>query len=488
VFVSGVRSSRGGIYCISRPEAVMILDPVFERFVRASPLTVMARATLEHALSASALDELFEQHAQRGYTRELLFSTAVDLMSLVACGQLPTVKAAYHHLLQRVPVSLKSVYEKLAHIETAVGAALVRTVARRCGALIDELGQRFDELLPGYRVKVLDGNHLGATQKRLRVTRGHSAGPLPGMCLAVLDAGAMLVCDVVLCEDGHAHERSLIDRVLPLVGANELWIADRNFSTVDFLRGVARRPSAFVVRRHGRLEIRDRSAFGSEVETDRGWVRERGVSICREGREVLEARLVVVRLKEPTEDGDAEVEILTNVPVQSADAVRASQLYLRRWTIEGVFHELTVSLNCELNTLGYPRAALFGFCVAVAAYNVLSVLKASLRAVHGREKVEQEVSGYYMAQEWSVVYPGMMVALPSEQWVRFGAMPACELAGWLREWSGKVDLRKFKKSPPRKPTQRKPPRIKDRSTHVSTAQLLNAAKEQQRQHRRAKTP
>jgi len=119
---------------------------------------------------------------------------------------------------------------------------------------------------------------------------------------------------------------------------------------------------------------------------------------------------------------------------------------------------------------------LFGFCVAVVAYNLLSVIKAALRAVHGVEKVEQEVSGYYIAQEWSVVYAGMMVALPDEQWTCFGAMSAVELAGHLRQWSGRVNLAKFQKSPPRKPTKRKPPRIKDRSTHISTAQLLQRAK------------
>ena len=93
-------------------------------------------------------------------------------------------------------------------------------------------------------------------------------------------------------------------------------------------------------------------------------------------------RQVRVRLRTPTEDGDAEVEILTNLPAK-VSATKVAEIYLKRWTIEGAFHELTVALNCEVNTLGYPKAALFGFCVAVAAYNVLAVLKAALRAVHG---------------------------------------------------------------------------------------------------------
>ena len=61
----------------------MILGPVFEQFVNESPLSVMSRATIEYALPASFLDGLFERTAESGYTRELLFSTTVDLLSLV---------------------------------------------------------------------------------------------------------------------------------------------------------------------------------------------------------------------------------------------------------------------------------------------------------------------------------------------------------------------------------------------------------------------
>jgi len=190
---------------------------------------------------------------------------------------------------------------------------------------------------------------------------------------------------------------------------------------------------------------------------------------------VLQARLIRVRLKQPTEDGDWEVEILTNLPAK-VRAVKVAWLYLKRWKIEGAFHELTVALHCELNTLGYPKAALFGFCVAVVAYNVLAVLKAAMRAVHGEEKVQQEVSGYYMALEWALVYAGMMIALPAQVWERFGQMSAAELAGYLRDWTGKVNLDKIKKAPPRKPTKQKTKRIKDDSPHLSTARLLDEAK------------
>jgi hypothetical protein len=464
---------------------VYVLLPLFERFLEESPLSVMAQATVEHAFSAKALDDLFERTAQSGYTRELLFSTTVELLSLVVAGKAATVQAAYQQMRLRVPVSLKSVYEKLQHIETVVSAELVRHVGARCQGLLGQLGGACQMLLPGYRVRILDGNHLAATQKRLLPTRRRSAAPLPGQAQAVLDPQLLLITDVVLCEDAHAQERSLLEQVLPLVNKGDVWVKDRNFCTADFLCGISAREAFFVTRRHGKTTLQPQGEFGEEVETETGWVSGRPVWLCRDGERVLGVRCVRVRLKQPTEDGETEVEILTNLPAQ-VSAVEVAGLYLKRWKIEGAFLELTVSLRCEVNTLGYPKAALFAFSVAVAAYNVLAVLKGALRAVHGEEKIQEEVSGYYMALEWMLVYAGMMIALPAEQWRPFGPMSAGELAGHLREWAEKVNLLKIKKAPPRKPTRSKPRPIKDKSTHVSTARLLDEAK--QLQHTKPRRP
>jgi IS4 transposase len=397
------------------------------------------------------------------------------LMGLVVCGTVPHVQSAYKRLRERVPVTLKAVYEKLQHLELPVSAALVRFTAERCQRLITELRGACQPLLPGYRVRILDGNHLAATQRRLKVTRGHSAGPLPGQSLVVLDPSALLVTDVVPCEDAYTQERALLEQILPLVQANDLWIEDRNFCTADFLEGVAQRDAFFVVRRHGNLTVEPTGAFSREVPTATGWVSERPVQIWQGERGVLSARLVRVRLAQPTEDGDTAIEILTNLPVRGASAEKVAALYLKRWTIEGAFHELTMALKCEVNTLGYPKAALFAFCVAVVAYNVLAVLKAALRRVHGEEKVATEVSGYYMALEWATVYAGMMIALPAAHWEVFGQLSAKELARYLREWATKVDMEAIRKAP-RRPTKQKTKPIKDTSPHLSTARLLSEAK------------
>jgi len=45
--------------------------------------------------------------------------------------------------------------------------------------------------------------------------------------------------------------------------------------------------------------------------------------------------------------------------------LKLARLYLERWSIEGLFHVLTTTLLCEQKGLGYPKAALFSFCVTL---------------------------------------------------------------------------------------------------------------------------
>ena len=102
-------------------------------------------------------------------------------------------------------------------------------------------------------------------------------------------------------------------------------------------------------------------------------------------------------------------------------------------------------LHSEINSPGYPKAALFGFCVALVAYNVLAVVKAALRSVHGEEKIANEVSGYYLAGHLGRTYDGMMIAVPEQEWHIFQSMSPGTFADTLKELANKVNLAKFKK-------------------------------------------
>jgi len=95
----------------------MLMSKIFDRFVEKTPVSVMARAAMEHAMAPDALDALFVEHADKQYTRELLFSSVVDLMGVVVSKIAPSVHAAYQEVAETLPVSITSVYNKLNNLE-----------------------------------------------------------------------------------------------------------------------------------------------------------------------------------------------------------------------------------------------------------------------------------------------------------------------------------------------------------------------------------
>ena len=368
----------------------MLFEPLFERFACGTPLSVMTRSLLENVLQPKPLDDLFERLADKQYTKELLFSTLVETMALVACRLYKSPRAVYTEHPEWFPVTLKCVYEKLQGVELPVMRELVRDNARRCQDIVEELTGQVPPLLPGYRVKILDGNALAGTDHRIKELRQTTAAALPGKSLVVLDPALGLAIDVIPCEDGHAQERSLFADVLETVEPGDLWIEDRNFCTVGFLFGVAQRRGFMLVREHKGLPWQATSELRYAGRTDTGRVYEQEVEIPAAEGEPLKLRRIVIRLNEPTRDGDTEVALLTNV--RGVRTLKLARLYLERWTIEGLFNVLTTTLACEQKSLGYPKAALFGFCVTLLAYNVLATVKAALRSVHGSVKVEEGVS------------------------------------------------------------------------------------------------
>lgn len=145
------------------------MQHVLSRYTAGSPLSLMVRIGLEHCFSSAALDEVFEGSRTKTYTNELAFSATVDLLGLVVTGGQPSVRAAYPH--GEVGVTLKAVYEKLQNVEPAVSAAMVRGTADRAAMLIRSMKGERAPWLSGFRVMVLDGNHLAATDRRLAVLR-----------------------------------------------------------------------------------------------------------------------------------------------------------------------------------------------------------------------------------------------------------------------------------------------------------------------------
>lgn len=445
-----------------------MLDAMLERFATQAPVAVMVRALLANVLSARELDAIFHETATRQVPSRLLFSQVVGLLHLVVTKTQRSLHAAYQLKREELGVSIAATYEKLAGVETRVTRELVRRTATRMKAVVAELQPKTPEPLAGYEVKVLDGFHLAATEHRLKETRRLKGGPLPGQALVVLDPRSKLIEDLLPWEDAHTQERAILAELVDAVRPGQVWVADRNFATRAWLFQVALEKAFFVVRQHGQLPVEGTEDLAEKGRVATGLVLEQPARLTDGHGGEMTLRRVVVRLDKPTESGDREVAVLTNLPAD-VTATQVADLYKDRWSIERAFGEMTLALRGEVDTLSYPKGALLAAALAMVTYNTLVVVRAATAATHGVEEAEK-VSTYYLASEVATTWEGMLIAVETTTWDRYADLPPPAMAAELKQIAGHMRMRRYRKHP--RGPKKKPPKRTGNSPHLSTARLL----------------
>lgn len=454
----------------------MVMNAVIARCAEKSPVTVMARLALQRALEPAWIDGLFEREGGAQYQRELLFSTTVELMSLVAVGLRPSVHAAARDCAE-LSVSVQALYDKIKHTEPNLVRALVTGSAARLSDVLAPMIENKASMVPGYRLRIVDGSHLPATEKRIKPLRGFGGAPLPGHSLVVYDPDLGMVVDLEPCEDAYTQERAVMSSLLERAMPGELWIADRAFSTRAILGGWNHRGCSFIVREHPctpNPQVLNEASYRGRVAT--GAVYEQAVEFTDTAGNPVTLRRVELHLKEPTEDGETVIRILTNLPEQRFSARAIARLYRHRWKIESMFQRLESVLHSEVKSLGHPRAALLAFGVAVLAYNVLTVLQTAVRAAHEDELRGNgiELSPFYVAVQVRAYYAGMMMAVPLTAWTQYDAMSASKLSSVLLEIAAYAKPKTLRKSTrgPKPPKKTRHVSAAEARRHVSTARVL----------------
>jgi hypothetical protein len=452
---------------------LVILPAILEPFTAGAPAAVMARLTLDWIIEGTRLDTLLQDVAEEQYQREFALGHFVQVMLDVACGFRPSPRAAFLRRDFQKIASLSAFYRKLGRMETTVTEEVVRQTARRARQLIAAAGALLPEPVPGYAMRILDGNVLAGAEHRIGPLRTTWAAGLPGMSLAVYEPASGLILDLILEENAHSQERALVDRVA--VGPGQLWVMDRNFCVRSLLFRIARAESFFLVRWHrSSLPFREVDVPRPAGRCAAGQISEQVIGVEGADGTPHLLRRIVLELDVPTRDGETEIVLITNLPPEvTAEACCAA--YAGRWQIEGHYQRLTDLLHCEVPTLGRPRAALFAFSMSAIAGNALAVLQGNLRVAHG-EEIAQEVSAFALVDEVAEVYPGMMLAVPPPAWPPPAGCEAAELAEVLNGLADRVPVhRMFRcRRGPKKP---RPKRIRgERVRHRSNKKLLDEAR------------
>lgn len=448
----------------------MALPDPFRPFVEGAPCAVITRLAAEWMLDEQVFKQLFQQHAQTQYEREITLAQLVQVMLAVACGTQRSTRSSFQASQAEIATSLTAFYGKLNRTEPMLGQALVEHSARQAGRLLQSMRGASAEPIPGVRTLILDGNMLAGTDHRLEVVRNTRAAALPGKSLAVYEAATGLVIQTILWEDAHSQERALLPQLEIEAGTH--LIMDRNFCVSWFLFKIDQAHAYFTVRHHRStvpltsLEPVEKQRYCGRCAS--GKVYEQQVRLQFLGQAFL-LRKIVLQLDTPTRDGETEIVLLSNLP-RRVRATRIAMVYRERWSIEKHFQLLTDWLHCEVPTLAHPRAALFAFAMSLVAGNLLAVVIGAIRAAHG-VKVAAELSYCELADEIARVYRGMMLALPASNWTFVAGQPPAQVARLLKSVARHIDVHRMRKTTrgPKKP--RRTPNCK-KIRHVSTYREL----------------
>lgn len=443
--------------------------------VEVSPLTVLVRGVLERACPQSFLEELFDRECRpKQWNRKLTISAISWLMLAVVSGVRRSVFAAFQadqaSDSPNITATASALYAKYGRIDPRYTTAVVRESGQRMSNLLAAAGVKEPFGWEGYRVVVLDGTDLAGTEHRLKPLRRIQAAGLPGRFVAAYELATGVVIDAVASEDAYTSERVLVREILATVAARDLFVADRHFSTTEILFSIRDRGAWFVIRQHENLRwrpLKEAMAIG-RVETGEVWEQPIEVEDTDSG-EQRRMRRIILQLDTPTDEGDTEIVLLSNL--RGVSALRIGVLYRDRWRIERHFALVKTVLHGEVEGLGYPRAALFAMGMALVAANALNVVKQALRVTHGPEEFEK-LSGYYMADEVAGSYRAVDVLVAEAEWLALANESPERFWEWSRSVASRVRTRGLHKHS-RGPKKPQPPRAsgKDRH-HYSTYRLL----------------
>jgi len=418
--------------------------------------------------------EVFQQTRGRQYEETLSFEDLAIAVADVALGVCKNPNQAYRAHKAELGVARSRFYDKLNRTNTNVSEEIVAATAPSIAEMQDALGFVQWAGIPGYRLLVVDGNHLEKTEKRIADLRDLGVAPLPGTAVARFDLGCQIFDRVYLLEDAHQQESATSQAIVDDLEPSDVIVADRHYCIVEFMNQIAGKSNHFILRHHARLPgvpLGTRKKLG-RIAT--GTVYEQPMQLTKQEGS-MGVRRITIELDEPTQDGDTLIHLLTNLPNKVSGKLIAEQ-YHRRWEEETGFYYLRMCFNGELPSLGHPRAALFLFAMTLIAYNVLQIIWAAFFAGHDEEEV-QNVSNLYISHEIMSATPGMLIVLDDEQWNSLIPKTKKQVAILLKRIADETSLADYRKSvrklKAKTPRKKKPKKRRNAvHSHVSTAKVI----------------
>lgn len=331
---------------------------------------------LTGSLVKAAFEELRDGERQRVWTLERMveFWTAVVLRAPPSlCAALreasgggagyPHVESSNQAFFQRCE-NLR--WEFFAEVRQAFGASVKASEPPRFAQHQRRIADDFQAIY------IFDGSDLDPVARRLKITQGHTAVPLPGVIFACYDLrrGTLehLGYSHTLTKGELVSAREVLQKLPP----GSLVLGDRLYGTPSFLSeahelglsGVFRRPN------NGKVELREEIGRFEY----RGGILEDSL-ITLGARAQMPARLVRLTIGQKTH------EFVTNVlDPERLSAVEIADLYDDRWDVERMFYDLKEVLNLGCFYCGNANAVAMQLYAAAIVYTAMRTAQGRIAA------------------------------------------------------------------------------------------------------------
>ncbi len=459
------------------------------------PLAEAVLLVWRHVADETFLEQVFEAHRGRGYTRILSFPKMVHLISDALLKHGGSGRREFETAREsgELPTSIQAAYAKLRGIPVDVSIAFLNGCSQRMAELYPAAASHpVPESLAGFEVLILDGKTVKWVQKRLRVTRKAAGGALGGKALVCLSMRRNLVVGIHAHPDGHANEVRFVPDLLPnirqRIDGPRLFVADRGFCDLRQADRFREDGDHFIFRYHPHVIFhRDTSRlqrYGTDVEgrayvESWGWLGTKG-----DPQHVFVRQIVLERKDEKplvliTDLLDADQNPADTARYPAVDILEA---YRQRWGIERVFQEVTEVFGLQKLIGSSPQATLFQLVFCLLIYNVIQIVRAGIAQAQERpvqtlstEKLFSDVEKHLHA--WTLFFPQDETVLYLSSFDDLTTV-RCRLSSVLADLWTNVWL----KSPPQR--RRPPPPRSRKRAHVSVFRLLQAdqAHNQRRKH------
>lgn len=339
----------------------------------------------------SRLEELFEQHRGRCYTKLLTFPTLVHLMNDALVMYRGSGRQSFEHAAEsgNLPVSVRAAFGKLGRLPLKLSEALLAEGSSRLRELapITKLREPPPSLRE-FHVLILDGKAIKGVVKRLKLLRGRSGGVLGGRALVAVDFPTGHAVDMWTDPDGDANDVKFVPLLVPQLRERipepRLWMADRQFADLTQTVHFCQHGDHFLMRYNKKVPFYpDASRPGKEGQDAAGrtYVEDWGSL----GKPASPRRREVRRitLKRP---GEEDIVLVTDLlDAEKYPATELLGMYAQRWGIEQMFQKVTEVFCLTRLIGGTPQATVFQFSFCLLLYNMIETVRSGIAAQVDRD-------------------------------------------------------------------------------------------------------